>query len=682
MFRNLGLGAKIGSGYAFLVLIVIALGAMAVYTMTNVQKGAETLVGQAIPQVRIASTIERNTWDTMFNLRAWGLTESKTLFDTGMEALGRAKAGMLEAKALTEKYPNLTAFQETAKKAEAKTKEYETLIVKTEELFVTQNTVMNKMIDAGQSLGKECGLYFESQLTSINNDLDAGVAADKIKERVQKLRAATNVMNSVNSIRLAVRKGQALRQVSVITEAEVEFDAIQKELSSLLPMTARQVNLDQINTCLASTNNYRAAMKEFTALMTAREALGTERARITGDVVTFATAASDQGLLSTSDVAKAAEQALSIARFILLLGVIFSALLGIVLAVVITLSVTRSINRVIASLTNGADQVQAASGQVASASQAMAEGASEQASSLEESSASLEQMASMVRQNAEGAGQAKTMAGEAQHAAERGREAMTRMATAIGDIKKSSDETAKIIKTIDEIAFQTNLLALNAAVEAARAGDAGKGFAVVAEEVRNLARRSAEAAKNTSSLIEGSQRNADNGVNVSTEVAAILDEIAVSGAKVAQLAAEVAAATAEQAQGIEQVNTAVSQMDKVTQSSAANSEEAASASEELSAQARELNEMVTSLTVIVRGEKASLQQLPREVIKSIQPKKIMALSSYAKTNGRLPAPSASTASPKRLAVASMPATDEKAVNGKIVKANQVIPLDDEDMNEF
>ena len=178
---------------------------------------------------------------------------------------------------------------------------------------------------------------------------------------------------------------------------------------------------------------------------------------------------------------------------------------------------------------------------------------------------------------------------------------MKRMAVAIDQIKSSSDQTAKILKTIDEIAFQTNLLALNAAVEAARAGDAGKGFAVVAEEVRNLAMRSAEAAKNTATLIEESQKNADNGVTVSAEVAEILSQIVIGSQKVTQLSAEVSAGSNEQAQGIEQVNVAVAQMDKVTQSNAANAEESASASEELSAQARELNDMVNTLVQIVGG---------------------------------------------------------------------------------
>jgi hypothetical protein len=252
-------------------------------------------------------------------------------------------------------------------------------------------------------------------------------------------------------------------------------------------------------------------------------------------------------------------------------------------------------------LEEAGNQISSASGQVSQSSQSLAEGAGDQASSLEETSASLTQLSAMTKRNSENARQANAMASEACSSAEGSKKSMDRMGKAIGRIKQSADETAKIIKTIDEIAFQTNLLALNAAVEAARAGDAGKGFAVVAEEVRNLARRSAEAAQNTTALIEESQKNAEQGVSVSGEVAGILATIVGKVEGLARLIGEVSAASDEQAKGIEQIESAVGQMDRVTQSNAASAEESAAASEELFAQAKELGDMVGLLVGIVNG---------------------------------------------------------------------------------
>jgi methyl-accepting chemotaxis protein len=241
---------------------------------------------------------------------------------------------------------------------------------------------------------------------------------------------------------------------------------------------------------------------------------------------------------------------------------------------------------------DASSQVTGAAGQISSGSQSLAQGANEQASSLEEVSASLEEMAGSTRQNADNAMTAKNLAAEADNNARTGIAAMARMSDSIQKIKAGSDQTAKIIKTIDEIAMQTNLLALNAAVEAARAGEAGKGFAVVAEEVRNLAQRSAQAAKNTADMIGESVKDAEQGVKISLEVASSFDLIATGSKKVNDLIAEIAAASKEQSQGIREINDAVTQMDKLTQQNAANALESASASEELSSQAMELQSMV------------------------------------------------------------------------------------------
>jgi methyl-accepting chemotaxis protein len=255
-------------------------------------------------------------------------------------------------------------------------------------------------------------------------------------------------------------------------------------------------------------------------------------------------------------------------------------------------TVVHSLDTALSQVSEAVSQVAGASNEISIGAQSLAEGSNEQASSLEEVSSSLEEMSSMTKQNADNSNQAMILAGEASAAAKEGDVTIRRMANAINQIKQSSDNTAKIIKSIDDIAFQTNLLALNAAVEAARAGEAGKGFAVVAEEVRNLAMRSADAAKDTADMIEESVKNADSGVKITEEVAVSLGQIVNRTGKVGDLIAEIAAASKEQAQGIEQVNTAVAQMNTVTQQNAANSEESASAAEELNNQASELASMV------------------------------------------------------------------------------------------
>ncbi len=290
---------------------------------------------------------------------------------------------------------------------------------------------------------------------------------------------------------------------------------------------------------------------------------------------------------------------ITLSAMVLVLGIV-----GALVAVLFSAGISRALKRLADALGIGAQQVTAASGQVSSASQQLAEGASHQASSLEESSAALEEMAAMTRQNADHANKADLLMGETKKVVNEGAKAVDQVSGAIGQIKESAREMAKIIKTIDEISFQTNLLALNAAVEAARAGEAGKGFAVVAEEVRNLARRAADAAKSTSELIETSQKQADSSVNLVEHLSHTFQGIQESSGKVAALISEIASASKEQAQGIEQVNTGVAEMDKVVQQNAANAEESASASEELSSQAVELSTIVEELLGMVGGASA------------------------------------------------------------------------------
>lgn len=272
---------------------------------------------------------------------------------------------------------------------------------------------------------------------------------------------------------------------------------------------------------------------------------------------------------------------------------------GLAVMLITSNSISIPIHNAIATLSLGATQTTEAASQVAAASQSLAEGTSKQASSLEETSASLEEIGSMAKRSAEGAQHSTDLLQSARLSGDTGAEEMRTMSLAMANIKSASNDIAKIIKTIDEIAFQTNILALNAAVEAARAGEAGMGFAVVADEVRNLAQRCALAARETADKIEDSIQKSNRGFQINEKVETSLTDIVTKVRDAAEIATEALAGATEQKQGLEHVNIAIAQIDKITQSNAANAEACASAAEELNAQAASLREAVGQLVSLV-----------------------------------------------------------------------------------
>ncbi len=435
--------------------------------------------------------------------------------------------------------------------------------------------------------------------------------------------------------------------VASLRNAILEIDKIHNERFNMLSkkFMADQKRLAEIKVALGKADELG-------------DSIGNKMTSMLGGVEDGAKAAIDAAANSSKAITESAlTQIMS--------GVVVGFLIAIGLGILITRSITRPINEVIEGVGDGAEQVASASSEISASSQALAEGATEQASSLEETSSSLEEMTSTVQQNADNAGQAQQLSTVAKETAEKGASAVGKMIESVNEINKSSEEVSKIIKVIDEIAFQTNLLALNAAVEAARAGEHGKGFAVVAEEVRNLAGRSAEAAKSTAGLIESSMVKAKQGSDLAVESGEVLNEIVRNTTKAEDLISEIAAASREQAEGINQVTQAVTQMDQVTQQNSAFSEETASSSEELSSQAESLKGLVDRLSEIIGGRGGGAKQTIHHTAPVAAKKQAAATTYQAAFKGVAKAQSQPVQAKKR-----------------VLTPNEVIPMNEDEFREF
>ena len=419
------------------------------------------------------------------------------------------------------------------------------------------------------------------------------------------LKAYFECSSLANSFLLTSRAEYAKSAKESIAAVSASVEKLQKDQEELVKMDAslKDEEKDKLLASLrVSADSYAAALGKIVSLKQQRnEIIASELNQIAPQF----TAALGRVRVAVSEFQAELEGRMrteqSRSEFVVLSCTVGGAIIGIVIAWYVIRSITRPISVIADQLASESEQTHSAALQVSEVSQSMADGASRQAASLEEGSASLHEMASMTQRNSDGAQSAQSLAAEARSRADAGARDMASMKTAMTAIQSSSSEISKIIKTIDEIAFQTNILALNAAVEAARAGEAGAGFAVVAEEVRSLAQRSAQAAKETAAKIADASEKSHQGVTISGQVAGSLDAIVEKIRQLDEMVGGIAQASSEQSEGITQLNQAVAGMDKITQSNAALAQQAASSAGELQSQSAQVKSAVGELMRMVHG---------------------------------------------------------------------------------
>jgi len=591
VFKNWRLSYKIAAGFAIILFMIVIFGGFTIWNMRQVKQQSVSLNEEYVPEIQIASNIERWFQKAMLEFRSYGLSDDEKYLESGRKYLEEVRKYIKAAMDLSEKHLELTEFKTQITNVQEKINEYEKLVNETENIVNKVNSDRKKMDGIAAKYMTNCDEY----LNVLNNEPVS-------EERIAKNILIDQIMDSGNNIIVANFKSQILRDPKLAQEAMSNFDVIEEKLQQLSVLNGQSNGIKYINEVKNALHEYKSGMDNLITNWTSLMEIEAIRTAAANEALMFASSISVANVEDTEKITAEAADKISLFSMILIIGFAITMILGIILAFIIITSITRPINRIVGELSQGAEQIAAASQQLSSTSQQLAEGSSEQASSIQETSSTLEESSSMIYQNNENTKYASQLSKQAKDSAEKGNREMMEMMMAMEEIKKSSDQIAKIIKVIDEIAFQTNILSLNAAVEAARAGEAGMGFAVVAEEVRNLAQRCSQAAKDTAAIIEGNIALSQRGVSVSQRVNEALKDINIHVQKVNELLNEISAASQEQALGINQINKAISQIEQVVQQNAAGAEESASASQELAAQAQVVQEVVSQLKKLISGD--------------------------------------------------------------------------------
>ena len=595
MFNKLKLGAKITALAAVLLFIAVILGAVAGFSMLSASKKSTYIADRVFPAIEIAESIKDFDADLTKYFIEYDHTSDDRLPAKMRDMLDSIDLHYKEGNELVKNTNDLPHFAASIEQIAPIARQIRQIMDSLFVITARQENAKNEINELGEKIAKD--IIDLNYIAIGNRNLVATQYVGGLLYAFGETRIKTQLFFQENAD--TAGKGAIIKRMN-------------DEMQSIADIIPAPVLLESCRVALRAIQaDYQKLQNHFNEFVRSEEiniSLQNRREQLSDDLDRIAGNMAQNSMMSGANAAEAAARNLQINVVVMFVLLIIALAMGVILSIFIINSIVKPIQDAIHGLSSGAEQITAASGEIAGASQGAASGATQQAASLEEISSSLSEITAMTKKTADNAKNAEGLMAKSNEIGKMSSEAMKRLQSAVSEIQQSSNDTAKILKDIDEIAFQTNLLALNAAVEAARAGEAGKGFAVVAEEVRNLAQRSAESAKKTAELIENSQQKSQIGVNSLADTIKYMEDEAENDKKMDMVIHEIAQAAEEQARGISQVNHAIGSMDQITQANAASSEELAASSEELSSQALSVNDLVGDLVGVVDGEEAKTKR--------------------------------------------------------------------------
>jgi len=661
MNNSMTLGKRISIGFAILVAITLILGVIGVVNMRNAAINAAKLSEIYAPEVHVASDIFRVANQARYNTRAFTMADDETALANAKKGFAELKTFLDEAEVLGKKY-QLKALLEKQNIASKALVEYVASVERSEKILANKKKSDATMVAAAPKIVENIESYIASVKQNQVDELkETAVYKDRVIERMDKIILANQMAQTISDARVAGQRALIRNDTDLMQKAINRFPFLYKSLQDLIGQTRNPKTTAILKTIESESKAYESALKELVVVIQETAKENTIRNKGAAEVINAAEAVVNIGLKNVDELSKESDESLDVATLIMIVGLTLAVLISILTAVFIIRSIVKILTESVKSLSEGTSQVVSASEQISSASVSLAEGASSQASSVEEVSATIEEATASNNQNAENSREANLLAQHSNDAAKVGNQRVQDLMGAMEKITDSSQKIAKIIKTIDEIAFQTNLLALNAAVEAARAGEHGLGFAVVAEEVKNLAERSAGAAKEITGIIEASIDQVKAGTEVANKTKESFTEILNGIKKTSDLIGEIAISAKEQAEGMNQIATAMGSVDQITQQNASASEETAAAAEELNAQALSMLDNVSELAMLAGYDMGKESRAP-------------------KTTKRLSAPAMA---PKRLGMNTKKPMSKPSSTATSRRNNEeVFPLGEDDLKEF